>query len=126
MARHRFSTYSRPAPSAIRRASADAMPSWSHVDQSDLLADLGQGPVGLLAEQPPAAQVDRDDPPAVALHRRRHPVRGLGRVGARAHYGDDVVAGEDLLDDEIGVCHAGNATCTLFNKSRKSLSKGSF
>src|SRR5581483_11658452 len=76
-----------------------------HVDEAHPLGNLGQGPVNGLTQDHLAVRVDRDDPPAVALHVRGHRVRGLGRRGTRAHHGDRVVGGQDALDDRVGTIH---------------------
>jgi rusticyanin len=92
-------------PRDVRR-----LPRWpEHVYKADLLGHLRQGPVGLLAEDLPAAQVDRDNPPAVALHQGGHAMRRLGRVGARADDRDRVVAGENPRHHVVHAGHNANA-----------------
>ncbi len=51
---------------------------------------------------------DRSSPAYSPTNGPRTPsLRGVTRVGALGYYGDGVVADEDLLDDEAGVCHGG-------------------
>src|SRR5271165_5220159 len=73
--------------------------------KAHLLGDVAEGPVDRLAEDLVGMRVDRDDPPAMSLHVRRHRVRRLERSGTRADHGDGVIAGQDALDGGVSTGH---------------------
>ena len=81
-----------------------------HVDQAHRPGDIGERPVGRLAEDHLGVRVDRDNPPAVPLHVGGHRVRRLVRGPAGADHGDGVVAGQDALDDGVGTGHPATLT----------------
>src|SRR6185437_16001829 len=68
------------------------------VDQTDRsVGNVGESAVGPFAEDFIGVRVDRDDPPAVALHHRWDRVSSLLRMHARTNDNDRVVGAQEFL-----------------------------